>query len=185
MNITGNVRYQFTEEIIEKAVFSLLKRRKYDSFTIKEICAEAGVNRSSFYAHFEDINDLMMKIESKLAKNIDLIFKPGDAYDRQAFIALFTFVRENKAFYKAFLRGNVGVFVESDMIKKIKPAFTRIALDRKYRYTEAEIEYHMCFFAAGLKIVCAKWLEHDCKETPEQMSQIIVDEYANNAKYVP
>lgn len=48
MNISNNQRYQTTEEKIERALFSLLRIRKYNDISIKEICYEAGINRSSF-----------------------------------------------------------------------------------------------------------------------------------------
>ena len=34
-----------------------------NDISIKEICYEAGINRSSFYVHYQDINDLMIKVE--------------------------------------------------------------------------------------------------------------------------
>jgi len=183
MNITGNVRYQFTEGLIEKAVINLLRRRKYDSITIKEICVEAGINRSSFYAHYQDINDFMIKFEGKLAKQIQSIWKPSEIYGEEVFLKFFGLIKEHRVFYKAFLKSHNPSFVAGDMLKKQKAQFKQIAFEKGLGYSDSEIDFHLHYFGGGLKAVCGLWLQNDCRETPEQMAKIIHDEYANNAQY--
>ena len=182
MNIVGNTRWSSTEEVIEKAVFNLIKHRNYDGFTIKDICAEAGINRSTFYAHYTDINDLMIKIEGGLAKKMRDIWKT-DIYGQALFIQFFTFIKEYKEFYKAFLRSHSPSFVAPDMLKRQKEQFRQISANKGFRYSDAEIDYHLNYFGGGLKAICGRWIENNCRETPEQMAKIIHDEYANNSKY--
>ena len=182
MNITGNSRGRETIDKIEKAVFDLLRKRRYDDFSIKDICAEAGINRSSFYAHYTDINDLMIKIESNLAKQIQIIWKTTSDYDN-IIITFFNFVKEHKEFYKSFLKSGTPSFVENDMMKMQKEHFRQLINRKNYNYTDTEIEYHLHYFGGGLKAICTMWIQRDCKETPEQIAKIIYDEYANNARY--
>lgn len=177
MNIINNQRYQSTEEKIQKALFSLLKFRKYNDISIKEICYEAGINRSSFYAHYQDINDLMIKIEQNLSKNIKQIFSLNNAWDNTVFENMFNFIYENKNFYLAYLTTNEQPFMErNDFIDYCKFS-KRIGV--KYNYSERETIYHMTFFAGGLKAICKNWLLNGCKETPQQMAKIIKNEYDN------
>lgn len=70
MNIQNNSRFQFTEKCIELALEKLVKRKTIDNISVKDICKEAGINRSSFYAHYQDVNDLIIKTEYKLAQNL-------------------------------------------------------------------------------------------------------------------
>ena len=41
------------------------------------------------------------------------------------------------------------------------------------------IYYRASFFGAGIKEMCRLWLENDCKETPEQMASLLLEEYKN------
>lgn len=41
------------------------------------------------------------------------------------------------------------------------------------------IDYHIEFFKAGLNAIVRKWLENECKENPEEINQILKDEYKN------
>jgi len=183
MNTIGNVRYQLTEETIEKAVLNILKRKDYDSFSVKDICAEAGINRTTFYAHYEDINDFMIKFEGKLAKRMQAVWKPsGDmhVFGQRVFTDFFAFIKEYKTFYKAFAKNHVPSFVANDLLKKHKELFKQNLLRRNINYSDAEIDYHLHWFGGGLKALCGRWIQNDCSESPEQMARIIYDEYHNN-----
>ena len=45
------------------------------------------------------------------------------------------------------------------------------------RYGNQYIDYHIEFFGNGLNAVIKKWLENDCRETPEEIFSIIQTEY--------
>ncbi|MBP5248910.1 MAG: TetR/AcrR family transcriptional regulator, partial [Lachnospiraceae bacterium] len=44
---------------MQSALISLLDTKNFELITIKEICEEAGVNRSTFYLHYDNVNDLL------------------------------------------------------------------------------------------------------------------------------
>lgn len=58
---------QTTKEAIAQALESLLEKRSIEKITVKDIVAECGINRQTFYYHFHDIYDLM---EWALMQNI-------------------------------------------------------------------------------------------------------------------
>lgn len=181
MNVLNNQRYQSTEEKIKKALFSLLKIRKYNDISIKEICYEAGINRSSFYAHYQDINDLMIKTEQELSKKMMKIFNPQQKWDKQVFEKMFDFLYENRIFYKSYLTTNEQTFMEqSDFVNYIDIVNRNIVNNK---YNQNEVIYHMAFFAGGIKAMSKSWIMGNCKETPQQMSEILMNEYKINSKY--
>ena len=46
-------------------------------------------------------------------------------------------------------------------------------------YNNKYIDHHIEFFRAGLNAVIEKWLNNNCKESPEEMAEIIRSEYEN------
>lgn len=44
---------------MDEALICLLNEKDYEYITIKEICKKAGVNRFTFYFHYESIDDLL------------------------------------------------------------------------------------------------------------------------------
>lgn len=49
-------------------------------------------------------------------------------------------------------------------------------------YNNQYIDYHIEFFRAGLNAVIQKWLDNNCKESPEEIATIITSEYKNKEK---
>ncbi len=181
MNTVNNVRFQSTEDKIKDALFRLLRFRKFNEIYIKELCYEAGINRSSFYAHYQDINDLMIKIESKLSHEIDAIFPSAKAYERADFVRLFEFLYKNKDFYRAYLQTG-----EGSALEKMRFFDDRVDKYRKnpsHGYSGGEFVYHMVFFAGGLKSISKYWLLSGAKESPDTLADYLFNEYKNTAKY--
>lgn len=157
MNTANNVRYAGTDNKIRLALFKILRFKSFDNVTVKDICMESGINRSSFYAHYTDINDLLIRTEQKLSKDIGDILKTSDnTFNLNAFEKLFEFIKENKIFYKAYLRLGVESFVERDMYTKFRVPLLNLAKSKRFFYNESELDYQMRFFGAGLKAICAR-----------------------------
>lgn len=49
-----DLRIKKTERALATAMFMLLERQSFSSITVNDVCAEAMISRSAFYAHFED-----------------------------------------------------------------------------------------------------------------------------------
>lgn len=52
-------RYFATAAKMDEALLALLGKKDFEYITVKEICQAAGVNRSTFYLHYETIGDLV------------------------------------------------------------------------------------------------------------------------------
>ena len=52
-------KYYATAARMDEAFLELLEKKDFAYITVKEICAKAGVNRSTFYRHYETVNALL------------------------------------------------------------------------------------------------------------------------------
>lgn len=170
MNIKNNSRKKASAEKLEKAFMELLQTKKRSEITVSEISEKAGVNRSTFYANFLDIEDIENALKKRLLAEFrdlykDEIKKRNGSND---FLKLFYHIKENKMLYRAYF--------------KLGASFT--PMDINYDKTQAEkyfsgenIEYHIEFFYNGLNGIIKMWLENDCRESPEQINRILETEY--------
>lgn len=53
-----------TKEAIKHALIALMEREPFEVISVKQIVAASGVGRSTFYAYFEDKQDLLESIET-------------------------------------------------------------------------------------------------------------------------
>lgn len=177
MNIKNNSRYKMSSEKIENAFLFLLEKYKYDDITISQICKQANIDRSTFYCHYTDINDLIIRVEKKFAQETAGIFNYGERRSHEAMVEMFTFVKNNKYFYRAFLNIPYTTFAEYETKSKCLENIGK-NIDIKSSF-DMGLYYRGSFFGAGIKEMCRIWLERDCKESPEEMAKLLLEEYSN------
>ncbi|MCK8617578.1 TetR/AcrR family transcriptional regulator [Fructobacillus sp. M158] len=59
-------RFSKADQAIRQSFLALLEKENFDKISVKRIIDQAGINRSTFYAHYLDKFDLMEKIPDEL-----------------------------------------------------------------------------------------------------------------------
>ncbi|MBQ3999961.1 MAG: helix-turn-helix transcriptional regulator, partial [Oscillospiraceae bacterium] len=54
-----NQRVRLTKRMLKDALISLMQDRPFDRITVKRLCEEAGINRTTFYLHYADTEQLL------------------------------------------------------------------------------------------------------------------------------
>ena len=75
MNTKNNQRYKDSEKRIQDALMKLMEHPELEDVTVMDICKEAHINRATFYAHYEDIYDLMFKVERLIRQDLHEEFR--------------------------------------------------------------------------------------------------------------
>lgn len=182
MNTKNNRRKQDTDERIVRAVYQAMVEGKkpLSKVTVREVCQLAGINRSTFYAHYLDVYDVLEQVEKTMSAGLTESFLEGidqGADIGECFLRLFRFIRDNKGFYRFYLSetGSTGVIgLAWDTVRSrcgtLEPKILGLPSQR-------EVEYHAAFFLYGLTAMIRSWLEDDCPETPEEMGEILNHQY--------
>lgn len=167
MNVKNNKRRKESITKIEKSFVNMLQTKEINQISVTDICKDTGLNRSTFYANFIDIYDLADKLGQKLEQDFGAHFRNNE--DRTA-LTMFRHIYENQLFYKTYFKlgyhetHNAYVF----------------DIDRAQSdFGNKHIKYHIEFFRNGINAIIKMWLEGGCKETPEEMAEILKSEYTN------
>lgn len=174
MNTPNNKRKKASQEKIEKVFVELIQTKEINEISVTDICKRTGLNRSTFYANYLDVYDLVDKIREKLEMEVANLYKEEreNNYNSNDFLKLFKNIQENQIFYKTYFKLNM------DQNTKLSQYEYDSHLSRLI-YNDKHIEYHIEFFMAGFNAIIKKWLYNGCKETPEEMNEIIISEYKN------
>lgn len=176
-------KYFNTAKRMDEALLSLLREKSFEYVTIKEICARASVNRSTFYLHYENIGDLLLETiqtinerfrASQFQKEFDIDGKHPDELffmTDEWIVPYLEFIKENKYVYKA-IHSNAAAFgVEKAFNFYFRNVFSPILL--KYGVSEDKHEYIMDFYRYGLTAVIMRWVDEDCEKPVEFVMEII------------
>lgn len=169
MNVKNNRRRRESQKKIEKAFIELIQTHEIQEIAVADIIRMTGLNRSTFYANYLDIYDLADKIRNKLEEDFSSMFtEASDDNEQNGSLKMFRHIYENQIFYKTYFK------LQYDESQKISIYDRNVAI----RYgLEENIEYHIEFFRHGLNAIIKMWLAGGCRETPEQMVDILKREY--------
>lgn len=192
--VTGSFRmnkseskYFNTAVKMDEAFLKLLEKKDFAYITVKEICEKAGVHRSTFYLHYETVEDL-------LNESVEYMNSQFSAYmnrNEQNFISdiecssldelyLITpeylepylrFIRENKRLFNTAVKNAKALRLDESYNKMFRFVIAPI-LDR-YGVPEQDRRYIMSFYIHGLMSVINEWIKDDCRDSIDYIMSII------------
>ena len=171
MNTKNNKRRRDSVAAIEKAFIQLLQEREFQEITVSDLCKLTSLNRSTFYANFEDIYALADHMRVRLEAEFSVQFDPvtNTAADGgSAAVRMFTHIRDNQLFYQTYFK--LGYADQNRIL-----TYDRARAEKDFH--NLHIDYHIEFFRAGLNAIIKRWLAGGCKESPEEMADILKTEY--------
>ncbi len=170
MNTKNNKRRRESQNKIERSFVNMLLTKNINKISVTDICKETGLNRTTFYANYIDIYDLADKIRQNIERYFGEMF--SNKQDRNV-VNFFRVIYNNQIMFNVYFKlvydnefHTAEKFNNFYINENIKKYF-------KHEYTK----YHIAFFQAGLNALIKMWLDNGCKETPEEMAEIIKSEY--------
>ena len=182
-------KYFNTAVKMDEALISLLEKKEFEYITIKEICDAAGVNRSTFYLHYENTYDLLQEATKYI---LDKHFSYYDVdkkdvvqrlenyqknelvfINRGYLVPYLTFIKENRRIFKIAIKHfhlmNMSE-VHDRMFKYIfEPILVQFGVPLKER------AYVIKFYLTGVFAIVMEWLDNDCKDDMDLIIKVIND----------
>ena len=180
-------KYFNTALCMDEALISLLKVKDLEYITVKEICEKAGVNRSTFYLHYESIADLVEEVLDNVDRRFSACF-PAESYGiaekigsadlsdlvlvtRDYLEPYLRFVSENKDIYRAAFRNprETQSHIKYGYIKKqiMEPILKR------FHVPDTRWKYYIAYYINGIMAIIKEWLETDCQDSVEMIAAVI------------
>ena len=169
MNTKNNKRRKESQEKIVKAFIELLQGREIKDIAVSDIIKMTSLNRSTFYANYLDIFDLADKTREILEREFSNLFADYDYFnERSGALKMFQHIKENQLFYKTYFKL---CYDDKHLISvcDVKRA--------EQEHISANLKYHIEFFRNGLNAIIKLWLSGGCKESPEEMAEVLKQEY--------
>lgn len=180
-------RYFTTAAKMDKAFLELIEKKDFAYITVKEICEKAGVNRSTFYLHYETIDDLLAE-SAKYIIDEFTSFMPHDTADfigklsdcpleelylitPEYLIPYLTYIKEHRRIFKAS--------VEHASVLRMNDAYHALNLHvltpilKRYQIPPDVSGYILQFYISGLMAIINEWLKNDCKDSIDHIVSII------------
>ena len=177
MNTKNNRQYQNSDVRMKQAMLELMNQTPFDKITVRLICEKAEVNRSTFYAHYADIYDMIGQMETNLQKKLmDSYLAPGTVIplSTESFITFLKFIREHKDFYRVALKTRREFPIRQNF-ESLWDQIIRSLCQKAGITAENDMIFYFVGFQAGFTMILKRWVEQDCLESEEKIARIIRD----------
>jgi AcrR family transcriptional regulator len=180
-------KYFNTATKMNLALISLLKKKSFEYITISEICKTAGVNRSTFYLHYETIGDLLNETTRYLLSDFLSYFSADTqsiAYNLKNcelnelvffgdkhLTPYLTYIKDHKEVFSTALSHNKTLGFE-DVYKRMFENIFNPILDR-FHYPLNDRQYVMMYYLNGINAIVSEWLKNGCDKSIKEISEII------------
>ncbi|MDN6070226.1 MAG: TetR/AcrR family transcriptional regulator [Lactococcus plantarum] len=173
----NDLRYVTTDKKITETFLALLDMIGYHKISVSMVVRQATINRSTFYEHFLDKEDLMAQVQIRLITEIIeglpevTILKLDDhelvnsrinllikrIYEHKKIIKLFLSPKSDGLFLSRFSVFSEQFLIEANIVQAINIPDV----------------YVFSIFQSMMFNLIQKWIERDFIETPEELSKIV------------
>lgn len=177
-------KYFNTALRMDEALIALLEKKDLEYITVKDICHLAGVNRSTFYLHYETISDLVnetlemidQRFLSYFSKTETEILNSREKEElilvtREHLVPYLRFIRDNKKIYRAAFRNpnSMGAYTRYGELKQrvLGPLMERFGIPAACQ------PYYTAYYVEGIIAIVKEWLRQDCADEVETIAGII------------
>lgn len=167
---------RYTKMALQNSLFELLEKKPMGKITIKELCENADINRTTFYAHYTDHYDLLSKIENETlswAKDAvaNLTAKNDKNENIKIMEEIFQYIADNSKNMKLLMS-------ERGDINFQKQIFTIIYQQCGIYFSSVDDisnirDEYFIFVINGSIGLLQHWLKNGISRTPREMAEII------------
>lgn len=170
MNTKNNRRRQASKQRIQEVFLHLLQTHELREITVASICKACGLNRSTFYANYNDIYDLADHFREDLEAGVAKLYQAErtQGFNSNDYLKLFQHIQENQLLFRTYFK------LGYDSQEQLYMYDTDLA---RNRFGDQHIDYHIAFFKSGFNAIVKRWLDRGCQETPEEINEVIRTEY--------
>ena len=180
-------RYFNTALRMDQAFLELLEKKDMEYITVKEICEAAGVNRSTFYLHYETIGDLLAEsVQYMNEQFLEHMKMRGEVFVSRirecpleelylvtpAYLTPYLeYIAQNKRLFRTALKNSGSLGLGKIYRRMMRHVFTPIL--ERFQIAEPDRPYMVAFYIHGLMAIISEWLKHDCADSISHVSAVM------------
>ena len=146
-----------TKKILFDSLLKFMKKKNFEKIKISDICEESLINRSTFYAHYEDKYELLIDLFEEQKKVLLKEFEDNEnkifskEYLMELLNILIDHIDENRETYSAILANNRNGILIDFLIDAIeKDVSERLKGNSEIKVSDLPLDIIVKFYAGGL-----------------------------------
>lgn len=168
-------RVRRTKALLLQGLIQLMEEKDIKDISVKELSDLADINRGTFYLHYNDVYDMLGKIEESLFQEFNNILErdltaadSGSVIPRPVLLDLFIFLDHNRALARVLI-GPHGDLAFLNRLKELVKEKLHIMMENAKRSVE-HFDYFYSFMVSGCIGIIECWLNQETPAPPEEIA---------------
>ena len=168
-------RIRKTRRLLRECLTALLKEKKVQDITVREIADMADINRGTFYLHYKDVFDLMEQIENELLKELEDMLNHHQAQDLLSrpsliFAELYPLVQDNADIVSILIGENGDLNFVNRLKHIVREKWLKDWMALKPLRNSNAFEAYYAVIVCGCIGMVQYWLSSGMKESAEELA---------------
>lgn len=175
----------FAKREIKNSFIKLLTERPISQITVKDIVEDCGVNRNSFYYHFQDIPSLLEEIIVEMTAKVIENLPEESTFEEKVTAAVQEINLNKRMIYHIYGSSN-REFYEKQLMKICEHVTRTYIRSREYseRVDSKDLEFVISYLKCELFGQLIDWLNHDMSYDIVEHSRILCRMFAGSMRMV-
>lgn len=169
----ADLRVRRTQKLILEALLELTAQKGFSALTVSDITKYAGINRATFYRHYQDKFDLLntyaQTVFAMLADEPRRSNQAGDGQMVAGLIKIFEHIRENAKFYRVMLGKNGDPRFTETIRQYIQKRIWR-SLPGDLQKNKVLIDLYVAYSSSASVGAVLWWLDHEFPYSSEELA---------------
>lgn len=167
-----NQRVVLTKKLLKSSLIEMLQTQSIYRISIRELCENAGINRSTFYKYYGNQFDLLNEMEEDLLINIEETLASVEGYDQNVLEQIISYLEKDIDFIRLLLNSNVDPEFPKNLMSMAP--IQRIIKTQMTDLPEAEQDYYYRFLLFGCYEIVRTWINKEDRESPKAIAELIL-----------
>ena len=159
-----------TKKAIAASLKNLLKEKKLNKITVQDIADDCGINRQTFYYHFQDVYDL---VEWICIQDTEKALKENRTYAtwKEGFLSVFELAKQDKIFIDNIYHSVSLDLLEQYLYRLVYPLMKNVVDEKSCGWSiiDEDKKYIADFYKYAFVGVLLEWIRDDMREQPEEI----------------
>lgn len=169
-------RVTLTKRLLKDGLLRLMQKQNLDKISVTQLCSESGINRATFYRHYEQPKDILNELRYEMSANVKAIVSKQENIDniQKSIEDVCSYFYDNAELLKIFFETRT----DDDFVMLINEIYADQFAEIRQRELLNEIDDDSLrigafYYAGGFFFVLRQWILEPINKTPKEIAEVI------------
>lgn len=173
-----NQRILLTKRLLKEGLLRLLNIKPLDKISVTELCREAGINRATFYNHYQIPHDVLIDLERDIICDLEVLSQtPSSVQDARTCLETICFyLKDHADLLKILIRSHTDADL-ARIFRELNKEIWKLYQEMNspvFPPDKTNLALASTFLSCGSYGMICLWLTEDIDKSPKEIVDLLL-----------